>query len=163
MKSPEAIARKLSMPIAIAYMIVWGVMGFFLAKFLMFREIIAPIDWMMFFLSLFGIASCYLWIKYSNRWKVALVTISILYLLLYAIRLYSLMQIDSEAPFWQEISEIYSSVWTISEHAFSKGWLLFGIEIIFYDWAMPLLQIVLLILLLVFNPSFSRESLSKIT
>ena len=151
------------MPIAIAYMIVWGVMGFFLGKFLMSGETIAPIDWMMFFLSLFGITSCYLWIKFSNRWKAALVTISILYLLLYAVRLYSLMQIDTEAQFWQEISEIYFSVWIISEHAFSKGWLLFGIEIIFYDWAMPLLQIVLLISLLVFDPSFSTEPRSKIT
>ena len=163
MKSPEAISKKLSMPIAIAYMIVWCVMGFFLTKFLMFGEMIAPIDWMMFFLSLSGVACSYLWIKFSNRWVASLVTISILYFLLYAIRLYSLMQIDTKASFWQKISEIYSSVWTVSEHAFSEGWLLFGIEVIFYDWAMPFIQIVLLILLLVFNPSFSRERISKIT
>ncbi len=145
------------MLLALAYIFTWSVMAFFLAKFLIFAESVAPHDWIMFCLSLFGVVSCFFWIVFGNRWRSALITTSVLYLILYFLRFYEHLQFTPKVSFWQDISFVFSSVWTLSVYAFSRGWVLSGIEILFYDWIMPSLQIVFLVALVVFNPSFNRE------
>ena len=138
--------------------ITWCVMAASLAKDLVTAEV-EPFSWILFFISLLGIASSTGWLFFSHRWKAILVGTTVLYLALYTLRFFSFLEFNPHNPIWQIIYQELFSVWSISSHALLKGQMLFSFEVMFHLWIMPLVQIVFLVILIIGKPLITRSEI----
>jgi hypothetical protein len=107
----------------------------------------APYHWLIFATSVLGLAGGAMWAGARRGWRRVIVTAAALYLLIVMVRFLTVW------VWWQlEFASFFDAVWFalwLKSHAlihyFSRGRLLDGAAITFYEALMPALQVIVLL------------------
>jgi hypothetical protein len=101
-------------------------------------------------IAILGFLACFAWARAWRLGRHAVLAISVVYLMLYALRTYAFLfdPLLQQNSFVDATKLVVRIVWSLATHYISQGSVVRGLSELFFEWFMPLLQMALVAALL---------------
>jgi len=141
----EALPRKGTVPLRSLALVTWLALALVLAGHASARSLLLY-EWLLIVVTVLATVACLMSFGFSRRWRLLLAIAAVLHLCVMTLRFIAHLSMrGGEVPLLTAISDQMWLFWRLQVHLLSEGHFVAGLSVTFFEWLMPLIQILILV------------------